>query len=377
MPGRPFPATKEACSGSIALEWIDDTGAGRHLSSIKHIARYFGVSPETVLKWAHAPSENISFYTGGGSDKKAKLALTIISKVWGRGELRLLDDCPEVRSSGMIVEDLDRPRIHWPGDAPYYVRDKAHCQVVCPEWNRIYPVKVEENVPIFADEVVYTNPGPVHALPAPPVDEAPGGEPPAPAAPPLADGEGAGIAVAPPPPPPPPPAHLDSLIERKRKEATSAEHLRTHFPKNPFCEWCQRGRVTSPRMRRRRQDPDVLPEQPLPAKVGERISTNTYMVAKSAADEVKVAHGGEYCAQTCRDSFSVVSVSLKIQQRTTENIGAVLLHFSPNRPGEATVCKGDNAKEAMGAVKGLGWIPDPSLENRFPHNSAHERDPRT
>ena len=294
MPGRPLPLRKEACSDNIACEWIDDTGAGRHLSSIKHIARYFGVSPETVLKWAHNPSEDISFYTGGGSDKKAKLALTTVSTEWGNNELRLLDDCPEVRSSGLIVEELDRPRIHWPGDAPYYVRDKKLGQVVCPEWNRIYPVRVEENVPIFSDEVVYAdpeevpalllernwlpffsdeavyaNPEEVRTLPAPPEDEAPGGEPPAPAAPPPADGEGAGIAIAP-PPPPPPPAHLDSLIERKRKEATSAEHLRTHFPKNPFCEWCQRGRMTSLRMRRRRQDPDVLPEQPLPTKVGER-----------------------------------------------------------------------------------------------------------
>jgi len=97
MPVRPLRSKKEARSGSFAVEWIDDTGAGRHLSSIKHIARYFGISPEIVLKWAHAPSEDISFYTGGGSDKKAKLALTIISEMWGRGELRLLDDCPEVR----------------------------------------------------------------------------------------------------------------------------------------------------------------------------------------------------------------------------------------------------------------------------------------
>ena len=36
-------APPEACSGNIAVEWIDDTGAGRHLSSIKHIAKYFGV----------------------------------------------------------------------------------------------------------------------------------------------------------------------------------------------------------------------------------------------------------------------------------------------------------------------------------------------
>ena len=224
-------APPEACSENFAVEWIDDTGARRHLSSIKHIARYFGIAPSTVRKWAHLPSEDISFYTGGGSDKRAKLALTINSKTWGRGELRLLDDCPEVRSSGLMVEQLDRPRIHWPSDAPYYVRDKAHCQVICPEWNRMYPVKVEENVPIFADEVVYANPEMVSALPAPPVADAPEAEaPPAPAEPPPPVHDGAGAI---PPRPPPHPAQLDSVINRK--QAKSAEHLRSHFPKNPFC----------------------------------------------------------------------------------------------------------------------------------------------
>ena len=28
-------------------------------------------------------------------------------------------------------------------------------------------------------------------------------------------------------------------------------------------------------------------------------------------------------------------------------------------------------------MRSLGWLPDPTLENRFPHNSAHERDTRT
>ena len=146
-------------SGRIPVQWIDDTGAGRHLSSIKHICEYFGVAPGLVRKWAHAPSEDISFYTGGGKGKRAKLALTTLSHEWGKSELRLLDDCPEVRSSGLIVAETGRARIHLPGEMPFYVRDPAHCEAKCPEWNRIYPAKVEENVPFFDDEVVYTIPG--------------------------------------------------------------------------------------------------------------------------------------------------------------------------------------------------------------------------
>ena len=131
--------------------------------------------------------------------------------------MSLLEDCPEVRSSGLIVEDLDRPRIHWPGEFPYYVRDKTQCQVVCPEWNRNYPITVAENVLIFADEVVYANPEKISALPAPPAADAPEAGPlPGPAAPPPPGHEAEQIV---PPPPPPHPAQLDSMIERKRREA--------------------------------------------------------------------------------------------------------------------------------------------------------------
>ena len=121
------------------------------------------------------------------------------------------------------------------------VSRKAHCQVICPEWNRIYLVKIEENVPIFADKVVYANLEKVIALSAPPAADAseaapspaanaPGAvEPPAPATPPAPAPEDEQVV---PPPPPPHPSQLDSVIERKRREATSAEHRIT--PKNPF-----------------------------------------------------------------------------------------------------------------------------------------------
>jgi len=71
LPARAKPGTPPSppSSVSIAVEWIDDTGAGRHLSSIKHICKHFAVTPEVVHKWSHFPSENLSFVTGGERQK--------------------------------------------------------------------------------------------------------------------------------------------------------------------------------------------------------------------------------------------------------------------------------------------------------------------
>ena len=35
--------------------------------------------------------------------------------------------------------------------------------------------------------------------------------------------------------------------------------------------------------------------------------------------------------------------------------------------------KSDAAKELTKAVSDLGWHPEPSLENKWPHNERHER----
>ena len=39
--------------------------------------------------------------------------------------------------------------------------------------------------------------------------------------------------------------------------------------------------------------------------------------------------------------------------------------------------KSDAAKELVGAAERLGWLPEPSLPNRWPHNATLERDVRT
>ena len=101
---------------ALKVEWIDDTGAGRHLGSIKHYVKHFGIDKNTVLSAADKPSQKVSFYTGGGDGKKARLALNFSSELWGECEQHLLEDCPDVRSSHLLVEGLKRPRIHWPGE---------------------------------------------------------------------------------------------------------------------------------------------------------------------------------------------------------------------------------------------------------------------
>jgi hypothetical protein len=267
-----FAAPLQQCvtgdPSAIKVEWIDDSGAGRHLGSVKHYVNHFGIDKDTIKSAAYPPSQKVWFYTGGGDGKKASLALATKSDLWGECEQHLLDDCPEARSSYFLVDTLQRPRIHWPGSLPFYIKDASKAKLVCPEWNKIYADRVDENVPIFSDTITLGDS--VNALPAAPADEegaaAPDAEPEV-AVP--ADGQGSEVAAE---PPPQPVAERESRSERLRREATSAKHLMTHYPKNPYCQWCQRGRMCSARSRRKAADPDILPEQEPPTRFGQELA---------------------------------------------------------------------------------------------------------
>ena len=386
-----FAAPVQQClSGdpsAIKVEWIDDSGAGRHLGSIKHYVKHFGIDEDVIKNAAQPPSQAVSFYTGGGDGKKAKLALGTQSDVWGECEQHLLDDCPDVRSSFLLVETLQRPRVHWPGSLPFYIKDASKATLTCPEWNKIYADRVDENVPIFSDTI--TIGATAAALPAsaeeeaaPPEVDKPGGpsseivEPEGvlPEIAPLPGDQGGEVGI---PPPPEPVGERLSREERLRKEANSPDHLRWHFPKNQFCQWCQRGRLTSARFRRKPADPDVVPEEEPPKAFGEKMSTDTFIVSKSATDEKKIGGGGEHCVQTNRDSYSGVLHAYPLASKAHEYLIETLQHFNKSPPKEGIAVKGDNAEEAIKALRKLGWRHDPSLENVWPHNSVHERDSRT
>ena len=112
--------------------------------------------------------------------------------------------------------------------------------------------------------------------------------------------------------------------------------------------------MTSARVQRKPADPDVEPVKPPPTKHGQEISTDTYIVAKSADDKTKTAHGGECCVQTVRDSFSGVFMAHPLKQRARDKIQDAILHSRPQKPGEAIPAKGDHAKEALAAIRALG-----------------------
>ncbi len=96
--------------------------------------------------------------------------------------------------------------------------------------------------------------------------------------------------------------------------------------------------MTSARVRRRRQDPDVIPETPPPTAFGQRISTDTYMVAKTPEDAKKSALGGEYCVQTVRDGYSGLYSPYPLKQRHVERVRGALTPCSPRAPAEVAAC---------------------------------------
>jgi len=151
----------------------------------------------------------------------------------------------------------------------------------------------------------------------------------------------------------------------------------THYPKNPFCEWCQRGRMCSARVRRKAADPDVVPEGFQPTAHGQHMSTDTFIVLKSWSDEARTGGGGEYACQTAQDSWSGGVRAYPLTSKDHEHLMVALQNFYPDQPAGGAVVKGDNASEAIKALRKLGWRHEPTLENRWPHNAAHQRDTRT
>jgi hypothetical protein len=50
-----------ALPGQLKVEWVDDTGAGRHLGSIKHYQNTFGLDAGEAHKYAHSPYRKVVF----------------------------------------------------------------------------------------------------------------------------------------------------------------------------------------------------------------------------------------------------------------------------------------------------------------------------
>ena len=96
------------------------------------------------------------------------------------------------------------------------------------------------------------------------------------------------------------------------REASSPEHLASHFPHNPFCVVCIRAHMRQRRFARRSQaDDDGIPPVTEPLK---QLSSDTIIIAVNSSDKSRRSSSGCTTIHTIRDSFS--GFTLAVPQHT-------------------------------------------------------------
>ena len=164
---------------------------------------------------------------------------------------------------------------------------------------------------------------------------------------------------------------------RLRAEASSPEHQRTHFPKNPFCKICNIAKNTSMRVARKpggRSD-DLLDAPTAPYQ---QLATDSVILAKGD-EHVGIGIGGIKSHHVIKDVFSGARVAYPVSKRDIPSHARNLRHVIGLRANELAphcLIKMDEAGELQGAAEEVGMIPETSLTNRWPHNSELERDVR-
>ena len=151
----------------------------------------------------------------------------------------------------------------------------------------------------------------------------------------------------------------DGKAARLIKEASSVSHRLGHFPKNPYCRICVQARMWG-----------GLAET---EAFGDRVAADLVVITKSSKDEK------ESTVLVVRDEHTGYVRAFPFFRKLTENIVLCLLQFvgSHADKGPTVVFKSDNAKELESACNQMSWIPEPTLPNKWPHNSNLERDIRT
>ena len=162
-----------------------------------------------------------------------------------------------------------------------------------------------------------------------------------------------------------------------KAEAISPEHLRTHFPKNPFCRICNISKNTSMRVARKpdgRADDGIdVPTQPM-----QQLATDDIILAMGT-DHPGVGVGGVKVHHVIRDVYSGARIAYPITKRDIATHAKNLRHFLGIRTSDKVphvLVKHDEAQELEQACVEVGLVPETSLPNRWPHNAKLERDIR-
>ena len=138
-------------SRSFVLEYIGDTGAGRHIASEEALVA-LGWPAALIRSIQGSSSQVVKFETGNGS-VECKLSIGISSPTLGDGELYLLPKSPIAISLGAKVVQANRPFIWIHPDLPWHCTNPSKLRVVCPMRYRQYASYVKQHVPYFKEEV--------------------------------------------------------------------------------------------------------------------------------------------------------------------------------------------------------------------------------
>ena len=342
----------------IVLEWIADSGAGRDLASNRAFIEQ-GV-PGTVVQSCTQSISPIKFETGNGS-YTADACVSLNGSAFGHANFSVMEDFPIVRFLGKIVS-TGKPFVRLPDQLPFFCQDVEGIQLSYGSTKVHSASRVKDKVPIFSETFQMND---TFALPAEEIApvEAPAIE--------VAAGDdhlGSDAGSE----------HVDEdpfpRAERLQAEARSVQHQMCHIPKNLYCPTCSRSMMYRRRVTRKTHDPlEARGDLEEVTEFGQRLASDFIIVSKSHKNDK------ESVVLVIRDEYSGYLAAYPCAKRTSEVIVKSMLAFlGPSFHAHPTImCKTDNAPEFVSACTTLGFVHEPSLARRWPHNSVMEREIRT
>ena len=119
------------------------------------------------------------------------------------------------------------------------------------------------------------------------------------------------------------------------------------------------------------RDDDGLPALTAPRQ---QFSTDVIIVSKCSTNEKKKAVDGEVVALTIRDAYSGLGFARPLTSRETSSlIPTYKFVAGPAVRNPSVIVESDAEPGIISSVETLGWHPETSSANRWPHNTTHER----
>ena len=104
----------------------------------------------------------------------------------------------------------------------------------------------------------------------------------------------------------------------------------------------------------------------------QRLCADSIIVARVATDEHRTSASDHTNVFIMMDQYTGFPFATALTKRTREAHKRILKFFVGPGDSPDIMVKSDAAGEITSAVAELNWHPEPSLENRWPHNAALE-----